>query len=245
MRKERLAAGYVFMATAVLITGMLCIGAMFGWWHNLDYAVMGVANAEGNFEKEVLPPNNVNFLTGSWHPAPECVQCHVSLLSTEELRAKLGTCNCHNKKYSTSGGIDMQKIRESAHGIKVCIDCHIGTGLMDHTNISSDKFHRAHQDVRCESCHLKEGSSEPFVPEVSECDACHGRDPHMVHGNKTTDLCVVCHGAFGEKYKREGIIPPEIGGRNESEQKAPPFPTISQMFKNIMSGLSGFIRLPI
>ena len=229
------------LAALLAVTALCCVSGVFICGKRGEEAmfccegvVVSVASA-----KEVLPPNTANFLAGRWHPAPECVQCHVSLLTKDELNAKLGSCNCHSAAYSTAGNLDMEKIREKAHGIKVCVDCHIGTGLADPKNISCGKFHRAHQGARCEACHIQEGSREPFVPESTSCDACHSRDPHAAHGAKTTELCVVCHGEFGEKYKEAGVLPPEIGGeaREQGETAKAPFPTISELFKNVFGEL--------
>ena len=100
----------------------------------------------------------------------------------------------------------MERIRQNAHGIKVCIDCHIGTGVVRDVNkIPSDEFHKVHIDVDCQACHGAKGSVA--IPQETNCDFCHPGDAHFVHGNKTGELCVVCHGSFGVKYKEElGVL---------------------------------------
>lgn len=152
---------------------------------------------------EVIPPNTQGFI-GSWHPVPECGQCHVTLLSEKELRAKLGSCNCHKEAYTSGGNIDMEKIRTVAHGSKTCVDCHLGSGLLNSAGeIPSDDLHQAHVNVDCQACHGVD-TDNPIVPETGNCNFCHLGDGHSVHGTKTGELCVSCHGAFGLDYKEEG-----------------------------------------
>lgn len=154
-------------------------------------------------ESEVVPPNPMGFI-GSWHPVPECGQCHVTLLSDGELRAKLGSCKCHKEAYTSGGNIDMGKIRTVAHGSKICVDCHIGSGMLTSAGeIPCDDIHRVHDGgVDCQACHGEE--DDPLIPETGNCNFCHLGDGHSIHGQKTGDLCVSCHGAFGSEYKEAG-----------------------------------------
>lgn len=157
---------------------------------------------KGNSTSEVIPPNPTGFI-GSWHPVPECGQCHVTLLTGDELRAKLGSCRCHDKVYITGGKIDRDTIRTVAHGSKVCVDCHVGSGiLISAGNIPSNGLHRAHELVDCQACHGN--GSNPIIPKTNNCTSCHLGGVHTIHGKETGELCVVCHGAFGIKYKAEG-----------------------------------------
>ena len=193
-------------------------------------AVSGVCKGD----EEVIPPNTVGFLGGGWHPADECKQCHVSLLSKDALRAKLGSCECHREAYTTGGKIDGGKIREKAHGIPVCIDCHIGSGIVTRAgNISCDDVHRPHMLVACQDCHSERESI--VIPETGSCDSssCHPGDAHSTHGNKTGDLCVACHGSFGLKYKEEGYQLEE-GVPVEKKPEEATYPTISHIVKGLI-----------
>jgi hypothetical protein len=183
---------------------------------------------EGGGDSEVIPPNAIGFLGGSWHPAPECVQCHVSLLSDDVLRAKLGSCECHREAYTSDGDIDMGKIRTNAHDTKACIDCHIGTGLKSFMAIPGDEIHNVHVNVDCQGCHDERELIN--IPETGRCETCHSANPHTVHGNKTDDLCVVCHGSYGIKYKAEGYQMEE-GVPVEIVQEETIYPTISNTLK--------------
>lgn len=194
-------------------------------------AAVSVPVGEGDGDSEVIPPNPSGFLGGSWHPAPECVQCHVSLLSEGVLRAKLGSCECHRALYTTSGAIDMGKIRTNAHDIKACIDCHIGSGLASFLEIPCDEIHDVHVNVDCQGCHNEQELIT--IPESGRCETCHSANPHTVHGDKTGDLCVVCHGAYGIKYKEEGYQMEE-GVPVETIQEETIYPTISNMLRAIM-----------
>ena len=199
--------------------------ALFAMVSLIATATIGIC--EGGRDKEVIPPNTAGFLSGGWHPAPECVQCHVSLLSEDTLRAKLGSCQCHGKAYTTGGKIDREEIRKKAHGVKVCIDCHVGTGIAT-GEITSKGIHRVHVSVDCQACH---GERENVtIPEKRNCDSCHPGDAHSVHGNKTGDLCVVCHGSFGIKYKEEGYQLKE-GVPVEKKREEISYPTISNILK--------------
>jgi len=191
-------------------------------------AAVSISIGEGDRGSEVIPPNPKGFI-GSWHPAPECGQCHVSLLSDKGLHAKLGACQCHRESYTTSGGIDMEKIRKNAHGVTVCIDCHIGSGSVEGT--PGDKIHRPHVRVDCQACHGKRESI--MIPETGNCDFCHLGDAHSVHGNKTGNLCVVCHGSFGIKYKEERYQLKE-GVFVEKKTEEMTYPTISNILKALI-----------
>jgi len=191
-------------------------------------AAVSISIGEGDKGSEVIPPNPKGFI-GTWHPAPECGQCHVSLLSDKGLHAKLGSCQCHREVYTTGGNIDMEKIRKDAHGVTVCIDCHIGSGSVE--GITGDKIHRPHEHVDCQACHGKRESI--MIPETGNCDFCHLGDAHSVHGNKTGNLCVVCHGSFGIKYKEEGYQLKE-GVFVEKKKEEMAYPTISNILKALI-----------
>lgn len=194
-------------------------------------AAVSVPTGEGDGASEVIPPNPSGFLAGGWHPAPECVQCHVSLLSEGALRAKLGSCECHRKEYTSAGEIDMGKIRTVAHDIKACIDCHIGAGVASIQAIPCDEIHKLHVGADCQACHNEKRSIA--IPETGRCDSCHDVNPHAVHGNKTGDLCVVCHGAYGIKYKEEGYQ--MVKGVPVAEvQEETIYPTISNLLKALV-----------
>jgi hypothetical protein len=195
------------------------------------FTVVSVSTGEGDGHSEAIPPNPSGFLAGRWHPAPECVQCHVSLLSEGALRAKLGSCDCHGKTYISAGGIDMGKIRKNAHDIKACIDCHIGAGVASIQAIPCDEIHNVHVGTDCQACHNERKSI--VIPETGRCDSCHDVNPHAVHGNKTGDLCVVCHGAYGIKYKEEGYQMIE-GVPVETFQEETIYPTISNLLKALV-----------
>ncbi|MBA7516314.1 hypothetical protein ES705_08361 [subsurface metagenome] len=194
--------------------------------------VVAVSISIGEGDSEAIPPNTVGFLGGGWHPAPECIQCHVSLLSEGALRAKLGSCECHRETYTSGGKIDNEKIRENAHGIKACIDCHIGSGIATSAGeVPSDEIHRPHVSLDCQACH---GERESItIPEKGNCDFCHLGDAHFVHGNKTGDLCVVCHGSFGLKYKEVGYQMKE-GVPVEKKPEEVTYPTISNILKAVI-----------
>lgn len=196
-------------------------------------AAVSVPVGEGDSDSEVIPPNSAGFLAGSWHPAPECVQCHVSLLSEDALRAKLGSCECHLSLYSPpEGPIDMEKIRKTAHDIKACIDCHIGTGLASFREIHCDEIHDVHVNVDCQGCHNERKLIT--IPESGRCDSCHSADPHTVHGEKTGDLCVICHGAYGAEYKEVGYQLVEGVPAAAAVQEEASYPTISNVLKAVI-----------
>lgn len=189
---------------------------------------ISIGGGDRNRTIEVIPPNPRGFI-GTWHPAPECGQCHVSLLSEGALRAKLGSCECHRETYTSAGAIDMEKIRKNAHGVKVCIDCHIGSGIATGVEeVPCDEIHRPHVRVDCQACH---GERESItIPETGNCDSCHLGDAHSVHGNKTGSLCVACHGSFGIKYKAEGYQMKE-GVPVEKKPEEITYPTILNILK--------------
>jgi len=194
-------------------------------------ASIGMGEEDEN--EEVIPPNTAGFLGGGWHPAPECIQCHVSLLSEGALRAKLGSCECHRNIYTSGGDIDMGKIRQNAHGVPVCIDCHIGSGMITSEDaIPCDEVHRPHVEIDCQACH---GENENIIiPESGNCDSCHSADAHAAHGNKTGDLCVACHGSFGVKYKEEGYQLIEgVPISNAPEEMT--YPTISNILRALIN----------
>jgi len=193
-------------------------------------AALSIGMGEGDRASEVIPPNPRGFI-GTWHPVPECGQCHVSLLSEGALRAKLGSCKCHKEAYTTAGAIDMDKIRTVAHGSKTCIDCHIGSGIVTSAEETPcDEIHRVHVSVDCQACHDERESLT--IPD-GNCDFCHLGDAHSVHGNKMGDLCVACHGSFGIKYKEEGYQLKE-GVPVEKKKEEISYPTISNILKALM-----------
>jgi hypothetical protein len=195
-------------------------------------AAVSISMGEGDRASEVVPPNTARFLAGEWHPAPECIQCHVSLLSEGTLRAKLGSCECHREAYTSDGKIDNEKIRKNAHGVTVCTDCHVGSGIAtDAGEIPCDEIHRPHVRVDCQACHGERDCIA--IPETGNCDFCHLGDAHSVHGNKTGDLCVACHGSFGIKYKAEGYQLKE-GVPVEKKPEEIIYPTISNILKAII-----------
>ena len=199
--------------------------------------VASVPIGEGDMDGEVIPPNPSGFLAGRWHPAPECVQCHVSLLSEGALRAKLGSCECHLKTYTSAGGIDMGKIRKDAHDIKACIGCHMGAGVASIQAIPCDEIHDVHVGADCQACHNER--KRITIPESGRCDSCHDANPHAVHGNKTGDMCVICHGAYGIKYKEEGYQMME-GIPVEAVQEETIYPTISNLLKALVKFILDF-----
>jgi hypothetical protein len=198
--------------------------------------VAGVVFSGMGGGEEVIPPNPTGFI-GSWHPVPECGQCHVSLLSEEALRAKLGSCNCHREAYTSAGAIDRDKIRKNAHGNMVCIDCHVGAGIASSgEGLPRDDLHRLHSPVYCQACH--EEGAKISIPESGDCDFCHLGDAHAIHGNNTGNLCVSCHGSFGLDYKEKGYqlvggVPMEQG----SEEMT--YPTITNIFKAVINLITG------
>ncbi len=196
----------------------------------------GLVNAStDNKTVEVIPPNPTGFI-GKWHPAPECVQCHVSLLPDNRLSSMVSSCVCHANEYETGSSIDNKKISAKAHGIKTCIDCHIGTGVIKGEEIPSREIHRVHENVSCEGCH---GTAEKTViPKSANCNSCHTGGVHSIHGNRTGDLCVVCHGAFGIKYKEAGYqMKGEIPVTKKEEEKV--YPTILNILKALFEFVTG------
>jgi len=184
---------------------------------------------------EVIPPNPTGFI-GSWHPAPECVQCHVSLLPESRLRSMVSSCVCHGKEYVTGGAIDNEKIRTKAHGIQACIDCHIGTGIAKAGEISANEIHRVHLNVDCRGCH--EAGKNLRIPESGDCNSCHQGGVHSIHGNRTGELCVACHGSFGIKYKEKGYKMKEGVPVIKSEEEKR-YPTILNMLKALLKFIEG------
>jgi hypothetical protein len=186
--------------------------------------------------EEVIPPNPTGFI-GDWHPAPECGQCHVSLLSKEALLAKLGSCNCHREEYTSAGLIDGDKIRKNAHGSMVCIDCHVGSGIATSGGeLPCDDLHRLHSPVYCQACH-DEGVNI-LIPASGNCNLCHRGDAHAIHGNNTGNLCVSCHGSFGIEYKAKGYLLID-GVPVEQEAEEMTYPTITNIFKAILNLIKG------
>ncbi|HID20568.1 MAG TPA: hypothetical protein EYP28_06510 [Methanophagales archaeon] len=189
-------------------------------------AIVSIGIGEG---EEVIPPNPGRFI-GSWHPAPECGPCHTSLLSEDAVNEKLGNCKCHREAYTSNERIDGDKIRKTAHGVKVCIDCHIGSGIgVSKGELPGEDLHRLHRQVDCQACH-DEGASL-LIPSSGNCDLCHSGDSHSIHGDMTGNLCVACHGSFGIEYKEKGYILIE-GVPKKPEEVT--YPTITNMLKAII-----------
>jgi hypothetical protein len=185
-------------------------------------------------------PEYIDGLEDDWHPGSYCIPCHYTLLGTEKAREiSLGCENCHalRSKGTESGlKIDMSRVYD-IHKDVVCIRCHIGT--KNEKNVTSVDFHMIKSKMACETCHtVNDGMYSK--PPSTKCSDCHSSDPHVVHGKNVENLCVACHGEFGEKYIKPPAALVAFPGKPEVAVEA--FPTIGEFMSKIIESLIRIIR---
>ncbi len=177
-------------------------------------------------------------LTDKWHPGAYCIPCHYTLLDAEQARAISNGCKCHyigprdpQNKYK----VDMTKVFD-IHKDIVCIKCHVGN--KDENNVTEADFHRVMSKVACLSCHTFENGTYQ-KPQKTKCSDCHGGDPHVVHGSRIQQMCVACHGEFGQNYAASLGLPT---GSNQSVVPTKEYPTIGEIMSRIIDSLMGLLR---
>lgn len=183
-------------------------------------------------------PEYTDGLEEKWHPGGYCIPCHYTLLGNEKARAiSLGCEKCHvyRPKGAESGlKIDMSKVYD-VHKDIVCIRCHVG--IKD--NMTSVDFHMIKSKMACETCHTVANGTY-LKPPTTKCSNCHSSDPHVVHGKRVENLCVACHGEFGEKYVKPPAALVPSPGKPEVAVEA--FPTIGEFMSKIIESLIRIIR---
>ncbi|MDY6965901.1 MAG: hypothetical protein SVM80_08035 [Halobacteriota archaeon] len=180
---------------------------------------------------------------GNWHHSEMCDDCHATLLSKDQLTRITGYCKCHRDEFMTGGKADMEKLSK-AHGISTCVRCHVGTVGDVGAEITYANIHIAHVDADCEKCH---GDKENiFTPEVKECNLCHQGGIHLVHGDKTGEMCAICHGSAGKVFEEEDysdypveelVIPDSI--TPDESTSSPRYPTILVMLREFIAFIFG------
>lgn len=198
----------------------------------LSVYIVGVSSGD-----EVIPGMSKGTFMGNWHPSGMCDQCHATLIPREQVPGILGSCKCHRAEYTHGGKIDIGKIDE-VHGIKTCTRCHIGS-VAGKSPITYDTIHNVHAQVECTSCHGDKASI--MTPEDKKCDLCHIEGVHFVHGQKTEDLCIKCHGTASKKYLEEDVSVEDIFVINNETTIIPKrsYPTILNLLKNLIDTLFG------
>lgn len=183
-------------------------------------------------------PEYKDGLEDKWHPGGYCIPCHYMLLGTEKAREISHGCDkCHvyTPKGADSGlKIDMSKVYD-VHKDIVCIRCHVG--IKD--NMTSVDFHMIKSKMACETCHTVANGTY-LKPPTTKCSNCHSSDPHVVHGKRVENLCVACHGEFGEKYVKPPAALVPSPGKPEVAVEA--FPTIGEFMSKIIESLIRIIR---
>ncbi len=202
--------------------------------------VLSAASANA-FER---PPFK-DALVNQWHPGSFCIPCHYTLLSTKEASVISSSCRCHNYRSSEGGfKIDLSKI-PALHTSIVCIKCHVGTNKEN--NLTASDFHRVMSKVACLECHtFANGTYQK--PQKTNCSDCHGGDPHMVHGKKLENMCVICHGDAIGKYTStfgsttSGAMPAFSPALTKSQAAVKEYPTIGQFISGIIQFILQIIR---
>ncbi len=181
-------------------------------------------------------------LADKWHPGAFCIPCHYTLLGDEKAKAISNNCfKCHaHRPKDAKGGyeVDMTNILE-LHKDIVCIRCHVGT--KNQVNMTATDFHMIKSKIACEICHTSANGTY-LKPPTTRCSACHGIDPHVVHGKKLEKICVACHGEFGEEYikaSEETMKPPSI---LEPEPVIKGYTTIGEFMSKIIESVVQMIR---
>jgi len=188
------------------------------------FITIAVTSAE-----EVYPKNPDLFWRG--HPTEACDYCHYTYIPHDRMTGLMRACVCHKDPYTTGGKVDISKVSEHAHASKPCSACHFGTARVE--DVSLQDFHRTHIHVNCTYCHSREGSSIG-IPETKNCEKCHNQGPHLVHGERTDAMCVICHGKFGEECRKKGYTAEKIAPVNETTQKTIKIPTILDLLRTLL-----------
>jgi hypothetical protein len=183
-------------------------------------------------------PEFQDGLTDSWHPGAFCIPCHYTLLSKDKAQSISNGCKCHDyvssdavNKYS----VDMKKIFD-IHKDIVCIRCH--AGVKDGNNITASDFHRIMSKEACLACHTYVNGTIQ-KPQKTNCSDCHSGDPHVVHGNKLENMCVICHGDFAQKYVTNKTVGTVLA---KPVEVVPEYPTIGQIISNLLGSVSQIFR---
>jgi len=188
---------------------------------------------------------NVGSFMGNWHHSEMCDDCHKMLIPQEELARIQGYCKCHNNNVLTSNGVNLEQLGK-LHGMQTCISCHVGSSGSSGDEMAKMNIHSAHAGADCEKCHGDKASIH--TPDGKECNFCHKGGVHLVHGQRTEDMCVTCHGPAGEGYKEddttlEAIMTPRdnnIEGITVINNTASPeYPTIMGLLREFVAFIVG------
>lgn len=191
-----------------------------------------------------MPVSN-DGLAERWHPGALCIQCHYSLAGKEKAQSISTGCKCHSVEYVPKDAVSSYTVNKTKilelHQKIVCARCHIGVKDRD---ITVQDLHELKKGkVACTKCHVIDNGTI-IIPEKKQCYECHGGDPHIVHGNKTEELCIGCHGDFGERYlnrtlkSAEMSAVPDILKKNETIM-AKESTTIYDFLANIIKSIIG------
>lgn len=145
-------------------------------------------------------------LASDWHPGSFCIPCHYTIAGDEKAKSISTGCQCHKiaSKKPETRIIDFGMVLD-IHTDMVCIKCHVGKDK-NVNNLEASDFHRVMSRVACMKCHtIVDGNIQK--PRAKICSDCHGADPHIVHGKKLEQLCMACHGEFGEKFTNKSVDP--------------------------------------
>jgi hypothetical protein len=142
---------------------------------------------------EYQRPDIKNGLAGKWHKGRMCVTCHDMLLGLEG-SSKIVCHDCHSR---IKNGVISGEIA-ALHENKVCVRCHVGTKKTVY-NVTAQDFHRVMPEVACTECHVVRRGGY-LRPNKTLCSDCHPGGPHVVHGDRLSDMCRRCHGEFGEQF---------------------------------------------
>lgn len=150
-------------------------------------------------------PQFTDGLAEKWHPGSFCIPCHYTIAGDEKAKSISTGCQCHNYKPKNPVKpmqIEMPRILE-IHINMVCIKCHMGSNK-NISNLRASDFHRVMNRVACMKCHTID-NGKIIKPKAKICSDCHAADPHVVHGKKLENLCMACHGEFGEKFTNKSV----------------------------------------
>ncbi len=187
-------------------------------------------------------------LDAKWHPGRICLPCHYTILSDAEAKEISRGCStyCHNSKNRPKDSnkkyeLDMSKIID-LHKDVMCIRCH--AGVKNENNITATDFHRIMSKTGCMSCHRYENGTY-IKPEKTKCSDCHASDPHVVHGKKAEQMCVLCHGDFVQNFTSIPVVQGQVLEKADNltnEKTTTESPTIGQFISSMIDSLIKIIR---
>jgi len=131
------------------------------------------------------------------HMQLSCESCHVNDRGGAFTTLDTQCISCHQADYNGAASINHQDARFP----ETCEQCHnslawAGGTLFDHV-VASNGFNLvgAHQDARCQSCHVMPARTLIFNPSSdTDCLACHQNEYNQEHaGSGFPTECLACH----------------------------------------------------